>query len=402
LTRFLIAVLTTVGLAAGQAARVPAEAAPAAEPWIIDSDVGFDDWVAIMLMAASPGEVNLKGVAASGNGLSTCKGAGRNALTVLKLLGRDTEVKVACGADYPLDGYHTYPGAWRTDPLFGADTMGGLLAAEHWGGKPYPPSSGSLATATGQTLNASTKLLVDTLSAHDSVNILALGPFTNLAWVLLARPDLKRKIKQIVSMAGAVDVKGNIRVHNSPSERVPNFISEWNAYIDPVAARIVFASGVPIKLVPLDVTDKVPLTESFKKDFSSIDRWSKETPDRTPGTHFLVELFKGRTPETGEFYHWDPLAAAIAIQPSLCARWESRKLEVISEETDDRHPVFLESDAHLASFPPRNAFFAPRSVLKAETAGATIISPDGTPVSVCLNTDPARYESFVKVRMTGK
>src|SRR6185503_19334702 len=96
-------------------------------------------------------------------------------------------------------------------------------------------------------------------SAEAPLVVVALGPLTNLAEALLATPQLASKIAMINIMGGALEVEGNLR----EMIRIDNPYAEWNTYIDPYAADVVFRSGAPITLVPLDATNQVPLTPEY-------------------------------------------------------------------------------------------------------------------------------------------
>ena len=98
------------------------------------------------------------------------------------------------------------------------------------------------------------------------MTIVALGPLTNLAEALLATPSLADKIARIVIMGGALRVAGNIRELNP---RIENSFAEWNIFCDPYAADVVFQSGAPITLVPLDATNQAPLSDAFVQRLAS-------------------------------------------------------------------------------------------------------------------------------------
>lgn len=138
----------------------------------------------------------------------------------------------------------------------------------------------------------------------DPVTVLALGPLTNVGAAVDATPALVENIEMIYVMGGAVDVDGSI-----VSEA--NTAAEWNIYCDPHAARLVFESGAPITLVPLDATNEVPVTPEF------VDLLESNT--KTPEAEFVVKLLanNAETIESGSYYFWDPLAAVVMSDPGL-------------------------------------------------------------------------------------
>jgi pyrimidine-specific ribonucleoside hydrolase len=157
--------------------------------------------------------------------------------------------------------------------------------------------------------------------APQPMTIVALGPLTNLAEALLAQPALAGRIARIVIMGGAWRVSGNIE---TLSPRIDNPHAEWNIFCDPYAADVVLRCGAPITLVPVDATDQVPLTEELVQRLAA--------GPATPAGQFVLRairrirpLLRGQT-----FYLWDPLAAAVAVQPEIVT-CEQRRVAVMQE-----------------------------------------------------------------------
>jgi purine nucleosidase len=195
-------------------------------PIIIDTDPGIDDAVAILLALAAP-ELGVQGlVAVAGNVKLTA--AARNARAVLELGGRP-DIPVFAGCPRPIGGA-------RIDAahVHGDSGLGGLQLPEP--AAPLRPEHG-------------VPWLIETLraAAAGGVTLCMLGPLTNLATALVMAPDITGGIAELVIMGGGTH--GNI----TPA-------AEFNIYCDPPAAAIVFASGVPITLLPLDVTNLTPST----------------------------------------------------------------------------------------------------------------------------------------------
>ena len=348
----LLAVALPVALLA-----VPAQAA-ASERWIIDTDMGIDDWAAILFMAANP-DSEILAITASGNGLARCKAGERNARRILRLAA-DSD-PVGCSNSYPMDGTNAYPAPWRDE----SDKLLGI---------PVPAAPGSVRH------RSSTALMEKTLrSARRPVSILSIGAMSNIAEVIREKPALKRKIRRIVAMGGAVDVPGNIRVHGF-TDNSPNTVAEWNIFIDPPAAKIVFDSGVPLEIIPLDATNEVPLTTSF------IERFRAQGTG--PDAQFTTSVFEkvSKSNETGEYFHWDPLAAAIADSPKICELRVKRRLTVMSK------PV---GPSTRPGFPARNWFGDPRNELDEATAGGLTAEGAKRTVTVCMRANVALFEQFM-------
>jgi inosine-uridine nucleoside N-ribohydrolase len=123
-------------------------------------------------------------------------------------------------------------------------------------------------------------------------------------------------------MGGAVSVQGNV---GSSGAGIANEFAEWNIYIDPHAAGIVFDSGVPITLVPLDATQHAPVTMGFYQRLESLHSGAEAT--------FVYDLLTANLGfvESGGAQFWDSLTATIATDESL-ATFETYELQVVEEE----------------------------------------------------------------------
>lgn len=189
-------------------------------PIIIDCDPGHDDAIALILALASP-KLNVLAVTTSAGNQTPDKTL-RNALRILTLLGRH-DIPVAGGAPKPL-----------LRELIIADNVHGESGLDG----PALPEPGF----APQALTA-VELMAKTLRASaEPVTLVPTGPLTNIALLLSAHPELKAKIARIVLMGGSAG-SGNW----TPA-------AEFNIYVDPEAAEMVFGAGVPITMCGLDVT----------------------------------------------------------------------------------------------------------------------------------------------------
>ena len=195
---------------------------------IIDTDPGQDDAVAILLALASP-ELEVMGIVALAGNVPlhhTVPNAGR----VLALAGRP-DVPVYAGAVRPL--------------------VRRLITAEHVHGKTGLDGAVLPEPAEPPRAQHGVDFLVETLRRADpgEVTLCTLGPLTDVALALIRAPELAPRIREIVMMGGAYFEVGNI----TPT-------AEFNIYVDPEAADVVLRSGVPITILPLDLTHKVVTT----------------------------------------------------------------------------------------------------------------------------------------------
>ncbi|KAB7666657.1 pyrimidine-specific ribonucleoside hydrolase RihA [Plesiomonas shigelloides] len=189
-------------------------------PIIIDCDPGHDDAIALILALASS-KLNVLAVTTSAGNQTPDKTL-RNALRILTLLGRH-DIPVAGGAPKPL-----------LRELIIADNVHGESGLDG----PALPEPGF----APQALTA-VELMAKTLRASaEPVTLVPTGPLTNIALLLSAHPELKAKIARIVLMGGSA----------GPGNWTP--AAEFNIYVDPEAAEMVFGAGVPITMCGLDVT----------------------------------------------------------------------------------------------------------------------------------------------------
>lgn len=205
---------------------------------IIDTDPGQDDAVAILMALGSP-EIEVLGITAVAGNVPLALTA-RNARVVCELAGRP-DIAVFAGCDRPL--------------------MRGLVTAEHVHGRtgldgPDLPEP----TMALQDRHA-VDFMIETLrrEPEGSVTLVPIGPLTNIAMALRLAPDIAPRIARIVLMGGAYFEVGNI----TPA-------AEFNIYIDPEAADIVFRAGVPLTVLPLDVTHKALVTASRNAAFRAL------------------------------------------------------------------------------------------------------------------------------------
>lgn len=190
---------------------------------LIDTDPGQDDAIAILTALASPEDLEVLGITTVGGNVPL-ELTTKNALMMVELANR-AEVPVVAG--------HLGP---KGRPLVTAEYVhgeSGLDGAD----RPNP----TLAARPG----FGPDFIIEQLEAHDGVTLCPLGPLTNIADALERRPDLATKVDQIVLMGGGHFEGGNV----TP-------MAEFNIYVDPPAAATVFASGIDIVMMPLDVTHR--------------------------------------------------------------------------------------------------------------------------------------------------
>ena len=268
---------------------------------IIDDDMARDGMDAILYLLKHP-NVEVMAITVAATGEAHCESGVKHALG-LAALNKSTSIPVACGRELPLAGTHAFPFAWRmsVDDLYGLSL----------------PEGGSASPLTAPELIAST-----VRDSAQKVVIVATGPLTNIAEALTENPEIVENIQMIYIMGGAVEVDGNVGLSGVG---IQNQFAEWNIYVDPHAANLVFNSGAPITLVPLDATKDAPVTTRFYKML--------EANRSTPEAGFVYDLMTANLSmnQGGGTQFWDELTAAIVTDESL-ATFEMFELQVVEEE----------------------------------------------------------------------
>ncbi len=301
------------------ATTVPTQIAPtssaagstAAKPLsvFVSTDMSSDDVVALLYLLQHPG-VEVLGIGSS-DGVAHVEPAAQNVLRLLALVGR-SDIRVAVGREGPLEGDHSFPSSWRggADRLFGLDVP--AAESELWPG-------------------STAELLAEVVNGHPGdVTVLLLGAHTDLALALRQDPTLAGRIPQVWMMGGAVHVPGNVHAEYSA---VSNEVAEWNLWLDPVAAAEVFRAGIPLTVVPLDVTNQVRVTGEENERFADAAQ--------TPVAKAVARLWGGQS--SGGFYIWDVVAAAALTMPDACT-WEHDVLTIETQEPDHEGQIVLVRD----------------------------------------------------------
>jgi len=250
---------------------------------IIDTDPGQDDAVAILLALASPEDVDVLGVTAVAGNVPLPL-TQKNARIVCELAGKP-DTLVFAGCDAPLARK--------------------LVTAEHVHGKTGLDGPQMADPTMALQDQHAVDFIIETLRAHaaGTVTLCPLGPLTNIATAFNNAPDIIDKVQEIVVMGGAYFQVGNI----TPA-------AEFNIYVDPEAAKIVFESGVPIVVMPLDVTHKALTTRARVDAFRAMG--TKVGDMVAAWTDFFERFDKEKYGSEGAPLH-DPCVIAYLIEPDM-------------------------------------------------------------------------------------
>jgi len=260
---------------------------------IIDTDPGVDDALAILLALRSPELEVVAITTVCGN--VPVEQATQNLFRVLGLVKPPAGLLIGQGAASPL----RQPLQTATH-VHGSDGLGELDSFRNQDGNPRYPRP-----KLPRSLPTAEEVWVECLQRYPGeVTLITLGPLTNLALALEADPAQLRQLRSVISMGGAISVPGNV----TPA-------AEFNIFVDPHAAQRVFQSGLPVTLVPLDVTTKVALS---RKEIQALAAGgSGPVPRFVADATGQVLSYAERVEGAPLFHLHDPLAVAVAIDPSL-------------------------------------------------------------------------------------
>ncbi len=313
---------------------------------IIDTDTASDDAVAIMMALQTP-DIEVEAITIVAGNMPVAQGS-INARYTVELCGKD--VPVYNGADAPLTRE-----IYRAYFFHGPDGMGGM----------------NYQTTRPVAEGHAVEVLIDTIKANPGIILVTLGPMTNVALALAQAPEIVENVSRCVVMGGAACTVGNI----TPA-------AEYNIWCDPEAARMCFRSGLPIEMVGWELCrGEANLTDEDM-------RYCKEAID-TPLSHFTVDCNISAL-ETNR--QWlgdpglglpDPVAMAVAIDPTICTRSSKHYVDVECDGTYTRGMTVVDQ----------------LGVTVHDTANVEMWRPHvekGEPwVTVCWEIDAARWKDLL-------
>ncbi|HTM50411.1 MAG TPA: nucleoside hydrolase [Bryobacteraceae bacterium] len=254
---------------------------------IVDTDAGNDDLLAIAFLLARK-DVKVEAITVV-DGLAHVPSGAANVLRLLEAAGAPP-TPVYLGRTTPLERTSPFPDDWRKT----ADAMPGV---------PFPKTR-----RMPETVPAPDFLAGRLHETGRPVTVLALGPLSNLADAMQRRGGVPA-LREIVIMGGALHARGNL--DDGGFFKTANTTAEWNLFHDPLAAEIVFRSGAPIRVIPLDATNKVPIDTVFLNELAA--------RVRTPLGRLAAAILETARPhiENHFYFAWDPLAAAALVDPAV-------------------------------------------------------------------------------------
>lgn len=253
---------------------------------LIDTDMGVDDIVAINLLLIKPA-INVKGISTV-RGVADLNTGAKNLARLLTFIGK-TDVPIYQGFS---------PDKQKIDfPKIDRQRANNLTLLKNISLPKFPAK----------------KVIIKKFNyqLNSPVSLLCLGPLTNIAKAIKSKSKFINYVKELIVMGGAVFSPGNVP---------PDRLSEYNITLDPAAAKVVFASDLPITLIATDATKQVPA-----KDNMFLRKVLATKPQTTIGKIIKTIIINNRN-DFIDFY--DPLAAAVLIKPSIIAGTKKIKLSV--------------------------------------------------------------------------
>ena len=271
---------------------------------VYDCDPGIDDAVAILL-ALKSNECKLRAITCVAGNVTSEAGI-RNVVKLFYLIGKDwlknNDPPLAKGSSRPLlrefdpeigKYMHGQDGLGNTEELFEKFQIPDTIYSKY------------------QAIDLITSKI---LESKEPTTLVATGPLTNIARAINREPRIRDNLKNLIIMGGALNARDNI-----------THVAEFNVYTDPEAARMVFQSGLPILLVPLDLTKKNLLKKDDISEFRGIDNPVIQFLHRASSHYMRMTRIRDGLNEDACYLH-DALAMGIAINKNLMKTIRREKL----------------------------------------------------------------------------
>ncbi|WP_084407236.1 nucleoside hydrolase [Aestuariibacter salexigens] len=266
---------------------------------LFDHDGGIDDLLSLMLLLSSP-DIELIGITVTPADCYADE-ALRSTLKLCGLFGK-TDIPVAVG---DLHGINAFPAEWRAQPKM-CNALPAMLRVD---------------AKLDQLDSRPASELISSLleEAVEPITVLMTGPCSNLNAALDDSPQAHAKIEEVVWMAGALKVRGNVAMHNHDGS------AEWNVFWDPVSAKQLLSKNLPLTLVPLDATNAFPVSMDFLASLATLR--SSQVADLA-GQMWAATVTSLPSYEY-TYFMWDVLATCCVLPLRQHMRFTDKKIDVL-------------------------------------------------------------------------
>lgn len=268
---------------------------------LFDHDGGIDDLLSLLLLLRLP-NIKVVGICITP---ADCypQDALLSTLKILKLTNNE-DIPVSVGT---IAGLNPFPPEWRAQPkIFNALPL--ILR-----------TSASDHNISQLPAHEFISHLLET--AKETITILMTGPATNLAKAIEITPSIKPYIDEVIWMGGAIEVKGNVAMHDHDQS------AEWNAYWDPMATKNLIESNLNLCLVPLDATNLLPVNTEFLTQLAN---------KNTPVSELCGQLWAATVTAIPSYeftyFLWDVLSTCVLCLPSESTVFSENKISVSTRE----------------------------------------------------------------------
>lgn len=309
--------------------------------FLIDTDTASDDAVAILMALRWP-DVEVAAITIVAGNMPLERGA-RNALYTVELCGAD--VPVYLGAAKPLrrDNYHA---EW----FHGEDGMGNMH---------YPPP------ARHPAPTPAVDAILDTVRRHPGLTLVTLGPLTNIALAVQRDPGFVRNVGRLVVMGGAACTVGNV----TPA-------AEYNIWVDPEAASVVFRAGLPLEMVGWELSRGA--ANLLDADLETIRGFDNNLARFVlDSNRVVIHSTREQSGDPGLGLP-DPVAMAVALDPAVCRSKSRHHVEVETASELTRGMTVVDQLGRAGD--------------SINTAAWAHLAPGGPNVTVCWEIDAARWK----------
>lgn len=270
-------------------------------PVVLLQDGAPDDITAAMYLMLSD-HINLAGIVVVNGETRPSQALKKWNDYIYQYMGWNS-VQVVAGCECAVDPHpNAFPASWRD-------------SADDFWGIPLPEYTGQSSTLSGKDL-----ILQLADQYPQQLVVVITGPETDLALAMRQDPSLSSRIKRVVVMGGAVDVAGNVKTDDSTQT---NVTAEWNIWVDPLAAAEVFASGIPLDIIPMDPVPEVELTQLFADKVRNVN---------LPGANLMAQMWTMELDWNSNGFIWiyDALAAMAVDHPENYT-WISAPVTVVTD-----------------------------------------------------------------------